>query len=235
MPGLDAYTKLLLHCNGDDGSTTVTDSSSNGYTISVTGGAQIDTAFSKFGGSSLLLDTAGDYLTVPDSADWNFSNGDFTIDFWTQLKTVGLISAFFCQYVNSTSYIIFDLNSENKPEIFCISGGTVLVSLKANTALVTDTLYHLAYVRYGSNAKIFINGTSQELTVSTDFGTNTLPNFAADLVIGANPSNTSRRVDGWMDEIRISKGIARWTSDFTPPTEEYAALIATSPFKAYLL
>jgi len=74
----DSYTKLLLHMDGADGSTTFTDEA--GHTVTANGNAQIDTAQNVFGGASGLFDGSSGYLTVPDSEDWNFGTGDFTFD-----------------------------------------------------------------------------------------------------------------------------------------------------------
>ncbi|MGC9967039.1 MAG: PKD domain-containing protein, partial [Syntrophobacteraceae bacterium] len=81
-PGIDQYTKLMLHFDGPNGSKTFTDSENTAKTVTGHGNAQISTAYSEFGGASLKLDaSSGSYLSVPASPDWNFS-GDFTIDFW---------------------------------------------------------------------------------------------------------------------------------------------------------
>lgn len=82
MAFIDTYTKLLLHCDGTDGSTTFSDNGVTGHTVTANGNAQIDTAQSKFGNASGLFDGTGDYLTIPDHADWNFGTGNFTIDAW---------------------------------------------------------------------------------------------------------------------------------------------------------
>ena len=80
---LKAETKLLLHFDGADAATTIVDSSGNGRPNGTAfGNAQIDTAQKKFGTASLLLDGAGDYITIPASTDFDFGAGDFTIDCW---------------------------------------------------------------------------------------------------------------------------------------------------------
>lgn len=70
----------LLHMNGSDASTTFTDQ--RGHTFTAAGNAQIDTAQSKFGGASGLFDASGDYISTPDSDEWSFGSGDFTIECW---------------------------------------------------------------------------------------------------------------------------------------------------------
>jgi hypothetical protein len=80
--GNDTYTKVLLHFDGSDASTTITDSNSGGsaHTWTAAGNAQIDTAQYKFGGASGLFDGTGDWVTTPDHADFTLGSSDFTID-----------------------------------------------------------------------------------------------------------------------------------------------------------
>ena len=86
--GGGAQTVLLLHCDGTDGATTFTDSSDTSHTVTANGNAQIDTDQSKFGGASGLFDGTGDYLSIPDSADWDFGTGDWTIDFLIRFNAI---------------------------------------------------------------------------------------------------------------------------------------------------
>ena len=87
MPGIDSYTKLLLHCNGTDGSTSFLDDSGNSRTVTAIGSAQVDTAESKFGGASVLCSTKNDYLSVTDFLDLDLGSDDFTFDFWVKLNS----------------------------------------------------------------------------------------------------------------------------------------------------
>jgi len=77
-----ADVSLLLHMDGSNGSTTFTDSSSNGLTVTANGNAQISTTQSKFGGSSAYFDGNGDYLTASHASNFNFGSGDFTAEVW---------------------------------------------------------------------------------------------------------------------------------------------------------
>ena len=92
----DVNTLLLLHCNGADTSTTFIDSSRSHKTVTPNGNSQIDTAQSKFGGASSLFDGTGDYLSVPDSEDWNFGTGSFTFDFWVRFNAAPTAEAHLC-------------------------------------------------------------------------------------------------------------------------------------------
>ena len=224
MPVDDAFTKVLLHMDGADASTTFTDESGKAWTA--VGNAQIDTAQSKFGGASLLLDGTGDYITTPDSADFDLGSGDFTVDGWVRLNayvngnTYGFL---FEQYTDANNFVCFELSGATPPQLrFVAKSTTVKADYNFPWSASTGTWYHIAYVRNGTNFYIFINGVSQALTTTTAISTNTLPNLASSGTIGISNRSGGVFFNGWLDELRISKGIARWTANFTPPTSAYA-------------
>jgi hypothetical protein len=93
--GNDSFTKLLLHCDAADGTTTFTDSSAAAHTITPGGNAQIDTAQAKFGASSVLFDGTGDFLVADGHADFAFGTGDFAIDFWLRPNAINAFKALY--------------------------------------------------------------------------------------------------------------------------------------------
>lgn len=86
--GNDGYTKLLLHCNGPDGSTNFVDDSASHHTVTAIDNAQLDTSEKKFGTASGLFSENYDFLSISDSVDWDFGTGDFTIDFWVRFSDI---------------------------------------------------------------------------------------------------------------------------------------------------
>jgi hypothetical protein len=232
MAGIDGYTKLILHCNGDDESTTFTDSSSAPHTVTPHGTAQIDTAQSQFGGASGLLDGNSDYLTMVDSDDWYFSTGDFTIDFWIRFNALPSASGWqmvFNQHKDANNkwriYVYNSAGTYSWHFDHFPNSSTKDIDLAQNTTLSTGTWYHIAIIRYGNIWRIFQGGTQ----LGTDYNnTNDVHNFVASLTIGRSVETSLNYVNGWLDEVRISVGIARWTSDFTPPTEEYSAPVTNT-------
>jgi hypothetical protein len=215
--GLDSYTKLLLHCDGADGSTTFIDSAT-GKTVTAVGNAQIDTAQSKFGGASALFDGAGDYLSVPNHADFDFGSGNFTIDFWVRLNAAG--GSYVMKRASGATYGPFQIMADST-KLYFTSSATgadwgVLVSWTFGGDFTTGVWYHIAGVRYGNLWSLYVNGVSKaSATVSQTVVSNTVA-----VSIGAN-ADASAPLNGWMDEVRISKGIARWTANFTPPNRAY--------------
>jgi hypothetical protein len=203
-------TSLLMHFNGTNGSTTMTDNSKNNVTVTAVGNAQLSTAQSKFGGSSLYLDGTGDRLTIASpTTDLSFGTGDFTIETWVY-KTVASQAAVLDARV--TADIVpwsLTINSSNFPYFY---DGTQYFS----TASITlNSWVHLAVVRTSGVLKIFVNGVqgySAAHSVNLD--------RTAGLVIGDTVGLTSAYA-GYIDEVRITKGIARYTGNFTPSTTQF--------------
>jgi len=210
-PDVDIATVLLLHCDGTDASTSFPDSSPANHTVTAGGNCQVDTAQFKFGTGSALFDGNGDYLTSADSPDWDFSTGNFTIDFWVRFNTTG--NNAFIDRGNGVNGYTLELQGGGA---LAWAGGGAGVKTETWTPS-TGTWYHIAVVKVSSTLHFYIDGTElgSGTSDSNDY------TYSTDLFIGQLATGI-RFMDGWMDEIRITKGIARWTSNFTPPTRAYA-------------
>ena len=218
MAGIDTYTKLILHCDGADASTTFTDSSTAqaAKTQTAAGNSQIDTAQSKFGGASGLFDGTGDYVTSPDSADWDFGTADFTVDMWVRFAAITATHDLVARVVNTAGTINFKLKMSATALAIVFGGAT---PKSEAWSPVIDTWYHIAVTRSGTDLQFWVDGTQlgTATTNSTDIS------YSETLSIGGDFENNIEYLNGWIDELRISKGIARWTGDFTPPTAAYSA------------
>lgn len=221
----DTYTSLLLHFFGIDASTVFTNSSSYAQTLTANGDAQISTAQSKFGGSSGYFDGNGDYVTVPDDALYEFGTGDFTIDFWASVSTLNRVNMFLTQCYQANSDFSYRIYANNGTVIFDYSvDGTTRSVITGSTAIVADTFYHFAVVRDGTTITLYLNGVA---IGNSTIGASAIFNSSEDIVIGGvyegGTNYAAFNLHGYIDELRISKGIARWTANFTPPTSAYAA------------
>ena len=193
-------------------------------TATVFGNAQIDTAQKPFGTSSLLLDGSGDYLTFPDSTDWELT-GPFTIElqfrfpslpggggFYTFLHHGADQTYFAWRFMmNSVGVTRFDLDltADGNPEYIAGAGAN---------ALSPNTWYSLCAERDATNKlRLYTNGV---MVGSVTGATGASANAAAPLKIGAQ---TGWDANGWIKEVRITKGVARYASDagYTPETAAF--------------
>jgi hypothetical protein len=213
-----ANVSLLLRGDGANGSTTITDSSSSPKTVTAVGNAQISTAQSKFGGASIAFDGVNDYLIVSNTGSpGSLGAGDFTVECWTYLLSrvndypciIGNYSAF-----TAGSFAIFaGHGSVNASRYQLALNGAGFPSVDAG-AIVYNAWAHIAVVRSGSTISFYVNGTSIGSTTNTAnlTGTN------GSLWIGTTgDSLASGEINGYIDDLRITKGVARYTSNFTPP------------------
>lgn len=202
---------VLMHFDGADGSTTFTDES--GLVWTKYGDAQIDTAQSKFGGASLLLDGTGDYLTTPATASLAFGTNDFTVECWVRTAVTAAKLIIGC-YANSSQGWSLNTDSSNYPYFNCTGDG---IDVQSSQALSTNTWHHLAVTRRGSALRIFIDG------VLKGSATNSESAICPGVVrIGRlSDSFTSLDWNGHIDELRVLNGRAVYTEDFTPPTSAF--------------
>ena len=219
-PGIDQYTKLMLHLDGANGSTTFVDSETTPKTVTGHGDAQISTSYSEFEGASLQLDGNGSYLSVPPSPDWDFS-GDFTIDFWWYQTGWGYINPIIETVGGGYSIWIGCMNNGGTVGVSISSNGTTWGDIANQVPMGTPRgygFYHYALVRSGNTYYTFQNGVLTNVFLSS-----LSPNYNTSNSINIGGPLSGYYATGYVDEVRISNGIARWTANFTPPTSEYTS------------
>jgi hypothetical protein len=201
---------LLLHGNGTNGSTTITDNSPTPKTVTAVGNAQISTAQSKFGGSSILLDGTGDNL---DLAAISFADSEnFTLECFLYKNAGGYGNVFGGGSGTQIGYDLSAAPGTSTGTIYMYFAGGFGVSA-SGTAVTLNTWNHLAWTRQGSTCRAFVNGILQ--------GSGTRVDAFSFSVIGASASGGAQAVNGYIDDLRITKGIARYTSNFTPPAAPF--------------
>ena len=181
--------------------------------LETVGNAQISTAQSKFGGSSMAFDGTGDWLLIPDQPIQRIGTGNFTIEGWVYRNssgTYGLIG----KGTGTTGWLV-SLNSSNQV-VFTYGSSTI-----TSTGTVSATTWtHIAVVREGTSTnqtKIYINGTNDGTgTVSTDF------NQTNSMYVGADRTGGSA-ANAYMQDVRVTN-YARYTSNFTAPTAAFPTL-----------
>jgi hypothetical protein len=192
-------TNTVLLLNG--ASAAITDATTRNV-VETVGDVRISTVQSKFGGSSMAFDGSGDYLNIPASPDINLGSGNFTIEMWTYNTGSTGGGTLFCK-TNS-----FELKLDSSRWVWQINASNnVFVT---NGTLTANTWVHIALVRNGATTTLYLNGTSYASGSSADAATNTNP-----LQIG---SGTGGAFTGYINDFRITRGVARYTTTFTPPT-----------------
>lgn len=222
--GNDTFTKVLLHFDGTNGSTTITDSNAGGsaHTWTANGSATISTAQAKFS-QSLTNPGASSYVDTPDSANFTLGSGDFTVDCWFYVSGGNGTNRYISGQVDSTGA------SANQSYGMALTTGNALYgeiystsTVKActgTTAITTAGWHHAALVRTGNTLKLFLDGTQEG--GDTALGSFTVNDSANKLAIGRLGEFNGLYWNGFVDEYRLSVGVARWTANFTPPTGPY--------------
>lgn len=227
MPGIDADTKLMLHCNGTDGSPDFPDESDSDHTVTAVATAQVDTAFKKFETGSLLLDGNSDILTIPDSTAWDLGVTELTIDLHLKFSSYSGIQVLMTQRVDNDNRWFFEHYSGGFG-FYSATGGVVKVSIPYNGTITDTNWHHLALIRIGGRYwGIYVDGTQVSYY---DDGLATLGEFTSGLSIGNN-GNSGQWFNGNMDEIRIQQSNyfnaspnVGLSDTIIVPTEAYTAL-----------
>jgi len=214
--GLDSYVKLMLHCDGDDNSTTFTDSSISNHTVTAVNQAHIHTAEKKFGTASAAFDGAADYLTSDHHVDWELGTDPWTLDFWMNM-TAETVTSPVAIWADANNYW-HPMNYGGPTNRTCyirMYASAYIYSLSFAYTFVTGQWYHIEIARDTTQMYAFINGVKQSIgggggiLASVDC---TVPNG----LLRCCSQNASGDFNGHLDEIRLSAGIVRHTATFTP-------------------
>ena len=218
-------TKLLIHSDTTDASTTFADSAS-GHAITPAGNAQHSTTQKKWGKTGIKFDGTGDYISTPDHVDLQMGTGNFTIDFWTRFDDLSADRTFFSstEVANPNDYVWFKYSGAPNPgacTFYLNEVNNSSMTLSAAWSPAINTWYHMALIRgWGGNANswaITIDG--KEHTSKTD--TDSWPaEGLGDFLIGMGRLS-SDPMYGYIVEFRIVKGEAMWTTNFIPPAGPY--------------
>ena len=217
----DKYaTKLLLHMDGANGSTTFGDSSASARGNAAVTNAQVSTAQSKFGGASGLFNGAA-YLTYPDHVDFDFGSGDFTVDFFVRMAAVGTQYGFFGKTNNAITngYYLY-VNASGTLQFAWLPSDGPLISYQSAPLLLDTNWHHIAVVRSGTMINTYFDGVLAAQG-PINAGASIVANTNA-FTIGRLGDFTPIPLNGNIDEFRLTKGIARWMANFTPPTAPYS-------------
>ena len=195
---------LLLPMNGVDGGTTFTDYAPVPKTVSVYGNTHTETDQSKFYGSSGYFDGSGDYLYIANDAV-AYGAGDFTIEFWARLSSYANFPHMLDSR-NTGPAMVLTVSTSGKFNVYT-NGSTRVDAGTVNT----NTWHHFAVCRSINTFKAFLDGTQ----VGSNWSDSST--YTANQLHVAHYSGGGYEVTGYMQDLRITKGMARYTANFTPP------------------
>ena len=214
---------LLLPFDGSNGATSTSDSSDSDRTITLNSSVVLSTTQSKFGGTSLYVPGSSSACQI--GGDFSFA-GDFTIEFWEYIDTRYNDSISIGFNASSTNYVWHSIlygyyNGGTKIKLYSSSNGSSWNI--ANAVEVGDKLddqwVHRALVRSGSTWYSFQNGTQYW---TADLGSNALNTASQYHWLGRGYNSTSNRTnEGYYDDVRVTLGVARYTSNFTVPSAAF--------------
>jgi hypothetical protein len=181
--------------------------------LETVGNAQVSTSVKKYGTGSLAFDGTGDYLYCPSSPIYNFNGGvgNITLEAWINPSVL-----------SSSSYGIMGNHSapsDQKTLFYVYSTGAIAIGrpavneIASTTGLIsTGTWYHVAAVLYNGTTTIYLNGTSVASGTTAVWSSGALT-----FTVGYNAY--ANNWNGYIDDLRITNGLARYTATFTPPTQ----------------
>lgn len=220
--GNDEYWDNVVLCmrmDGTNGSTTFTDM--KGKTVTANGNASISTAQSKIGGASAYFDGAGDYLSFTNSADFAFGTGDFTVEFYARFTS-------FYNYINMIGTRIdagatnaWGIGTQASGQYVCYATGAERLrgsgaGVPGTGSFSTATWHHIAMSRVNNILYGFVDGNMFQ---SATYNVNLTEQAFRIGAWGAG----SETFTGYLDAIRVTKGVGRYTSTFTPQTVDFVS------------
>lgn len=218
---IDPYfsnVSLLLHMDGADNSTSLTDSSSSNRTITVSGSGSLETSISKFGTASYY---AGNAINdgISTNGTYNLGTNDFTFECWWYPTSFTNGYKAFCNIVATDganyTFAVNDDATLRKVFIYRYTGPLLYITDGyADLGTFLNQWNHVALVRFGNTIYIYFNGVLRQ---SGAFNYN-LGNATISL---CNHFSGAGSEMGYVDEVRFTSGLARYTSNFTPPVEPF--------------
>ena len=178
----------------------------------------LSSAQSKFNLTSAYFNGTDAYLSIPDSDNFIFGSDDFTLESWVRFDSVSSIVPIMMHYEDVDNRLGIQLHNTDGLSFVYEEGGTKLIDIKQGSisGWSSNVWYHIAVVRSGNIYNLYRDGSS----VANDTNSTIINDIVGDFMIGFDVQYASY-LAGYVDEFRITKGIARWTANFTPPTTPY--------------
>jgi len=213
-----ADVALLMHMDGANESTFFVDSSSNAVTLTANGNAQISTTESKFGGASAYFDESSGTYIAADASSLPSLDGDFTIEMWVWTTDSSQYKLILGTDASTDGCLNIELNGRSADPSLALSlhNATLEALFEGAQFLANDTWHHVAFSRSSGVIKCFVDGLQYGSSVTNS---TTFPLGPTSLIIGAYTGGLEW--SGYIDELRITAGVGRYESAFTPSDEPF--------------
>jgi hypothetical protein len=195
--------------------------------LETVGNAQISTTQSKWGGSSMAFDGTTDYLICYDSPTSEFGGANFTLELWVNTTSSSQYDSLITRDPSSTAgswSLLMNSASSTSGDVafwaYDYNSYSAAMVITTGASIRDGNWHHVALVRNGSSWVIYIDGTSR----GTQTSSITVGNSTANLWIANNQGTAGRDFSGYMQDVRLTIGVARYTANFTPPTAAFPTL-----------
>ena len=219
---------VLLTCN----SSTFSDSSASNFAITKNGDSRISTA-SPFVGSpstsynSVYFDGTGDWLSVSANTAFAFGTGDFTVECWVYARATGFQAIVGSRTGDTAASIRWGLFVLNTGFLACNIRSTAdadIASITHQTPFVLNQWNHCALVRNGTEFRLYYNGVQSASSATSSAA---ISNSSTAVRIGDFDTSVINDLNGYISNLRIVKGTAVYTANFTPSTTPLTAIANT--------
>ena len=218
----DASTRLLT-CQ----SNRFLDNSANAFALTITGTPSVQSfnPFQRNSATTMYFDGTGDYLYSPPNTPYAMGSGNFTVEAWVYRTGGGSRtgSVVFNQSGvggTSNSAYYFGAGSDGMALYLSTSGTSWTNYIETGVATTLSTWSHVVWQRRSNVLEIYLNGVLQTVIAGTSAFSGTIFNSTRSVEIGTQNAAGSW-FTGYINDFRLTKGVARYTSTFTPPTSAF--------------
>lgn len=222
------YVSFLLRCRGTEGSRILVDESLSRLPITQVGSPRITSSQALRNPGCLELEGSGSYLSLPDASAFEFLAADFTVEAWMMIRRHFSDPIIVGQWGNSTATQAWLFNYQTPADLsrtelqFAYTTGVATFRVyTVATPLPTMRWLHLAACRSGASLRMFVNGVQIGTTFNSS--TDTIRTAPTNAVLIGHKTDSPSFVNGFIDSVRVTKGVARYQSNFSPPVWPFPA------------
>jgi hypothetical protein len=187
--------------------------------LETVGSAQVSTSVVKYGTGSMSFNGLSDALIMPSQPAIAFNTGNFTVEGWVYFagapaSTFHSLYSTLVQLASPGDHGVLIRASTTKLIAILQADNATTLTLTSTNNVTTGQWYHFALTRSGTTARLFLNGTLEAS------GTSSVNFYETAQALGrvyATSTGTTQYLNGYLDDVRVTNGVARYTANFTPP------------------